>query len=41
MKMKILTMNSMHATTSRDYDNSSTYLSIMEENLNVLKEALR
>lgn len=38
---QILTMNSMQATTSKDYANGSTYLSIMEENLNVLKEALR
>ena len=38
---QILTMNSMQATTSKDYANGSTYLAIMEENLNVLKEALR
>lgn len=38
---KILTMNSMQATTSEDVAEGDTYLSIMEENLSVLKEALQ
>ncbi|MCR5670195.1 MAG: metal ABC transporter substrate-binding protein [Butyrivibrio sp.] len=37
---KILTMDSMQATTSKDVQNGSTYLGIMEENLKVLTEAL-
>ena len=37
---KVLTMDSMQATTSEDVANGATYLSIMESNLNVLKEAL-
>ena len=37
---KILTMDSMQATTSDDAKNGTTYLSVMEENLGVLKEAL-
>lgn len=37
---KILTMNSMQSTTSEDVKNGASYLSIMESNLNVLKEAL-
>ena len=36
----ILTMDSMQATTSEDVKNGATYLSIMEQNLSVLKEAL-
>lgn len=37
---KILTMDSMQATTSDDVKNGTTYLSVMESNLSVLKEAL-
>ena len=37
---KILTMDSMQATTSEDVKNGMTYLSVMEQNLGVLKEAL-
>ena len=37
---KILTMDSMQATTSEDVKNGTTYLSVMEQNLSVLKEAL-
>lgn len=37
---KILTMNSMQSTTSKDVASGTTYLSVMEKNLAVLKEAL-
>ena len=37
---KILTMDSMQSTTSKDVANGATYLSVMENNLSVLKEAL-
>ena len=37
---KILTMDSMQSTTSEDVENGTTYLSVMENNLSVLKEAL-
>ena len=37
---KILTMDSMQSTTSKDVEGGTTYLSIMENNLSVLKEAL-
>ena len=37
---KILTMDSMQSVTSKDVQNGTTYLSVMEGNLNVLKEAL-
>lgn len=37
---KILTMDSMQATTLKDVEAGTTYLSIMTENLVVLKEAL-
>ena len=37
---KVLTMDSMQSTTSKDVDKSATYLSIMEKNLSVLKKAL-
>ena len=37
---KILTMDSMQATTSDDVKAGTTYLSVMEKNLGVLKEAL-
>ena len=38
---KILTMDSMQATTRKDMENGTTYLSVMEQNLEVLKEALK
>lgn len=38
---KILTLNSMQSTTSHDIKAGVTYLSIMEKNLEVLKEALQ
>ena len=38
---KILTMDSMQATTGEDAQNGTAYLSIMESNLSVLKEALQ
>ena len=37
---KVLTMDSMQSTTSKDVANGTTYLSIMEQNLSVLKQAL-
>lgn len=37
----ILTLDSMQSTTSEDVKNGTTYLSVMENNLNVLKEALQ
>ena len=37
---KVLTMDSMQSTTSRDVAAGVTYLSVMEKNLTVLKEAL-
>ena len=37
---KILTMDSMQSTTSEDVANGATYLSVMEQNLSVLKETL-
>ena len=37
---KVLTMDSMQSTTSKDVENGTTYLSVMEQNLSVLKEAL-
>ena len=36
----VLVMNSMQSTTSADVGSGTTYLSIMEENLHVLTEAL-
>ena len=38
--VQILTMNSMQSVTSADAANGVTYLSVMEDNLNVLTEAL-
>ena len=38
---KILTLDSMQSTTSDDVENGTTYLSVMEKNLEVLKEALQ
>ena len=37
---KVLTMDSMQSMTSKDVANGTTYLSVMEQNLSVLKEAL-
>lgn len=37
----ILTLDSMQSTTSDDVANGITYLSVMENNLNILKEALQ
>ena len=37
---KILTLDSMQSTTGEDLKNGATYLSIMEENLEVLRQAL-
>ena len=37
---KVLTMDSMQSTTTQDVKNGTTYLSVMEKNLSVLKEAL-
>jgi zinc transport system substrate-binding protein len=37
---QILTMDSMQSTTARDVQNGTTYLSVMETNLSVLKNAL-
>ncbi len=37
---KVLTVDSMQSTTSKDAANGTTYLSVMEQNLSVLKEAL-
>ena len=37
---KVLTMDSMQSTTSKDVGNGATYFSIMEKNLSVLKKAL-
>ncbi len=38
---KILTMDSMQSTTAKDIADGATYLSIMEKNLDVMKEALQ
>lgn len=38
---KILTLNSMQAVTSEDVANGTSYLSVMENNLSVLKDALK
>ena len=38
---KILTLDSMQSVTKDDIENGVTYLSVMEENLEVLKEALQ
>ena len=37
---KILTLDSMQSTTARDAEDGATYLSIMENNLRVIQEAL-
>ncbi len=38
---QILTMDSMQSVTSKDVESGTTYLSVMEKNLSVLKEALK
>ena len=38
---QILTLDSMQSISSDDMENGTTYLSVMEENLNVLEEALK
>lgn len=38
---KILTLDSLQSKTSKDVKNGATYLSVMEKNLSVLKEALQ
>lgn len=38
---QILTMDSMQSTTAKDIQNGTTYLSVMENNLSVLKQALK
>lgn len=38
---KILELNSMQLITSDEIKNGVTYLSVMEDNLKVLKEALK
>ncbi|MBR1444288.1 MAG: zinc ABC transporter substrate-binding protein [Firmicutes bacterium] len=38
---KIMTMDSMQSTTMNDINNGTTYLSVMENNLEVFKEALK
>ena len=38
---KVLTMDSMQSTTSKDVKDGATYLGIMEKNLEVLKKALK
>ena len=38
---KILVLDAMQSVTSRDVENSITYISVMEKNLSVLKEALK
>ena len=38
---KVLTLDSMQSTTSKDVEGGTTYLSVMEKNLSVLKEALK
>jgi len=38
---KIMTLDSMQSTTTSDYKNGATYLSIMKNNLSVLTEALK
>ena len=38
---QILTMDSMQSVTSKDVESGASYMSIMENNLSVLKEALK
>lgn len=37
----VRSMDSMQSTTSKDMEHGATYLSIMQTNLDVLKEALK
>ncbi len=37
----ILTLDSMQSVTAKDVKNRTTYLGVMERNLEVLKEALK
>ena len=37
---EILTFDSLQSTTTKDIENGSTYLTLMEKNLEVLKKAL-
>ena len=37
----VLTLDSMQSTTSKDVSNGASYLSVMEKNLAVLKDALK
>ena len=39
--VKILSLDSMQSATAKDIQNGATYLSLMEKNLSVLKEALQ
>lgn len=39
--VKVLTMDSMQAVTAKEVEEGSTYLSMMEKNLDVLREALQ
>ena len=39
--LQILTMDSMQSVTAKDVENGTSYLSIMEKNLSVLKDALK
>ena len=38
---KVLTLDSMQSTTAADIRNGASYLSVMEKNLEVLKDALK
>ena len=38
---QILSMDSMQSVTSKDVENGTTYIGIMENDLTVLKEALK
>ena len=38
--LTILTLNSLQSATSRDIDNGTDYLSVMKQNLEVLRQAL-
>ena len=39
--LKFLTLDSMQSMTSDDVKNGTTYLSVMQSNLDVLKQALQ
>jgi zinc transport system substrate-binding protein len=38
---KVLTFNTCHNVTAKDFESGATYISLMEQNLEVLKEALK